>query len=434
MMHLRDGAAVSRRLRSEGIPVIWGGHMSSFIPEMILGEDAADYIVLGEGEVTFLELLPAIARGDDVARIRGIAYRDASGAVRRTPEREFADPADLPVIDWSLVDPEEYFAPRLGCKKVMYLYCSKGCPGRCAFCFNAGFHHSKCRRRPNEHVISEITQLVSKHGMDGVHFVDEMFGLNKKALHDLCERLRGLEPGIIWGCGTKLDHLNRDDLQMMYDAGCRRVYFGVESGSQEMQARMRKYINLEKIDQDFRYCREVGISSHCGIIIGLPDETVEQLRETVQLVQRLDVNLIQVCIFFPIPGSEFSNDLAENGRLTLPQTLREWQSIAPQIGLFANFSNVPTRDLQVVQSFFYWHSFFRKEFTKGIPRYDMAKNTIVISLRHILRQGFFNMVKYVFSSGKLFLTVAWYANAYPGIRKKYGLHAKKRVRNKEPLQ
>jgi len=427
MIHLRDGVAVSRQFRKEEIPVIWGGHMATSIPEMVLREDAADYVVLGEGEITFYELLRAIEGKGDTAQIKGVAYKDPSGVVRRTPEREFADLMDFPIINWSLIDPRKHFAPRVGCKKMLFLYSSKGCPGRCAFCFNEGYHRCKWRKRPNEYVISEIKELVSKHGLDGVYFADEMFGLNKKEMYDLCNRLRDLEPRIIWGCDTRLGHMNRDDLQLMYDSGCRWIYYGVESGSPEMLERIHKGIDLETIDRDIAYCREIGISSHCGIIIGLPDETEAQLRNSTRLLLRLDPNFVAAVPFLPMPGSEFWNELLDSGRLTPPQTLEEWADVVPHTGLFANFSNVPARDLRVVQSFFFWRSFFRKNTQKGASRYEFAFDTIAVSLRHIFQQGLFNMIKYVFSSGKLFLTIAWYAHAYPAIRKKYGLYAKKRA-------
>jgi len=425
MMHVHDSVAISRRLRNDGIPVIWGGHMASIEPEMILRENAADYVVIGEGEITFHELLQAIENKSGTAQVKGIAAIDETGAVRRTPERRFADLADFPVIDWSLVDPAKFFAPRFGCKRVMFLYVSKGCPGSCAFCINTGYHHSRHRQRPNEYVISEIRELTEKHGMDGVYFVDEIFGLRKTMLHDLCRRLRGLETGIHWGCETKLGLMSREDYQAMYDAGCRWIYFGIESGSPEMQKRIRKNIDLEKIEGEIQLCREIGISTNCGIILGFPDETEEQLQETVSLLLRLAPNLVQAVAFFPMPGSAYCSQLVNEGRLILPQTLREWGSFAPLTSMFINFSDVPTRDLRVIQSFFSWRSFTRRDFPKdAAKRYSFALNTIAASLRNILRQGLLKMLRYAFTSARLFLTIAWYAHAFPGIRKKYGLRAK----------
>lgn len=419
-MHIYDAVVVSRDFRKKGIPVIWGGNMASLVPEMILREGGADYVVIGEGEITFHELIQAIEEKRDPAQIKGIVYLGESGSICRTPEREFADLADFPVIDWSFIDPKKYFFPHICCKKMMNLYASKGCPGRCAFCYNKDFHRSKCRRRPNEYVISEIVELATKHGMDGVCFTDDMFGLNKIDLYDLCGRLRDLN--IVWRCSTRLGHLSREDLQLMYDAGCRWIFYGVESGSPEMLKRMHKEIDLVTVEKDFQYCREIGISATCGFVIGLPDETEEQLRDSVRLMLRLDANLHQATIFYPFPGTEFYDYLVEAGQLVPFQTLKEFGGNMLLEGLFANFSDVPTRDLHVIQCFFYWRSFFRKDFSKDAARYEFARNSIVDSVRHILQQGFFNMCRYGLSSARLFFTIAWYNFAYPGIRKKYGLY------------
>jgi len=420
MVHIDDAAAVSRRVRARGIPVVWGGHMASIVPEMVLREGCADYVAVGEGEITFYELLQAIEAKRGIEQVNGIVCLDAAGHVQRTPERAFANLVDFSVIDWSFIDPENYFASHFCCKKMIHLYGSKGCPERCAFCFNEGFHHCKYRRRPNEYVIREIQALAAEHDFDGVYFIDESFGMHKGEMYDLCDRLRALNLGIVWGCQTRLGHLTLEDLQYMYDSGLRWMFFGVESGSPEMIERIHKKIDLTKIDREFRECKEIGISATCGIIIGYPDETEEQLRQTVQLMLRLDTALFQISTFIPIPGSELYNELVENGRLAPFQTLREWSGYGAATihGVVANYSNVPTRDLHVIQGFFQWQRFFS---TNGIAKNTKAYKVVLASIRSEGKRGFLYMCRDVLVSAKIFLTVVWYTFAYPGVRKKYGL-------------
>ena len=426
MTSIRDGVTVSRQFREQGIPVIWGGFMATIAMEMVLREGAADYVVAGEGEITFHELLQAIETGRELSQIKSIAWLDASGSFCCTPEREFADLADLPVIDFSLADPRKYFSSQIGyCTKMLYLYASKGCPGRCTFCFNRGFNRSTCRQRPMEYVISEIEELAVNYGLDGVYFADEMFGADKHLMYDLCDRLQALHLQVVWGCMTRLCHFSREDFQRMYDAGCRWIYFGIESGSPEMLSRIRKGINLSKISADLRHCKEIGIYTHCGFVIGLPDETEDQLRESIKLMLRLDTNLLHVTSLLPIPGSEIYDDLVRDGRLAPARTLREWSSVIPMEGVYVNFSNVPSRDLHVIQCFFHWRSFFREYFTEDTARNKFTLAESLSTLRNRFNQDFFKMCKFVFSSAKLFFTVAWYRYAYPGIRKKYGLYARK---------
>jgi len=434
--HLGDAVAISSQLRALEVPMVWGGNMASGIPELILREGSADYVVEGEGEITFCELLEAIEAKQGIAQIKGIVYLDASGCVCHTPDREFADLADLPIIDWSFIDPNKHFASHMHCKKMMHLYYSKGCPGRCAFCANEEFHRCTYRKRPNGYVISEIKELAEKYGMDGVSFADESFGMHKGDLYDLCGRLRALNLDIVWSCQTRLGHLKREDLQCMFDSGCRRIYYGVESGSPGMLERIHKPIDLSKIDREIRDCREIGISVISGFIIGFPDETEEELRDTVRLMLRLNTNQHQVTMFLPAPGSEFYRYLVEQGRLTQFQTLRTLveSKHATTYGSFANYSNVPARDLQVIQSFFQWRRLFGRYYEKSVPKgtqknaptYATALHTVLSSLSSVWKQGFFSTCRDMLSLIKIAFSVAWFTFAFPGVRKKYGLYMKNR--------
>jgi len=418
---LADGAAVSRRIRALGIPVVWGGQMASAAPELVLREGVADYVVVGEGEITFHELLRAIEQKSDVTQIKGIVYQDETGAICRKPEREFANLADFPITDWSIIDPPNYFRSHMCCTKMFYLYCSKGCPCRCTFCSNESFHHCKYRKRPNEHVLAEIKELATKYGLNGVEFADELFGVNKRELYEFCDNLRDLHLNVAWGCSTRLNHLRREDLQYMYDSGCRWIFYGVESGSPEMLKRVRKEIDHANIDQEFRNCSEIGIAAIAGFIIGLPDETEGQLLQTVRLMQRLETNFINTLMFYPIPGSALYQELVSKKRLAPPETLRDLGAFSLFQQKSGNYSSVPKRELHVVQSYFHWKGFFGKNSAKSMKRHEFARKTIVSSLRHISKQGFFNIFRYLFSSATMFLKIAWYVFAYPGIRKKYEL-------------
>ena len=421
---IHDGIKISRWFRRRGIPVVWGGQFSSLVPDMILREGSADYVVIEEGETTFSELLRAIENKDGFAQVKGLAYLEA-GETRRTPTREFADLADMPVIDWSFIDPEKYFFPdaELGCRKVLCLYSSKGCSGRCAFCYNKEFHHSTCRKRPNEYVISEMEELATKHGMDGVFFVDDdMFGEKSQGdLRDFCERLRDLGLNVRWRCFTRATGLSREELQLMYEAGCRRFFCGVESGSPEILKRMRKRDDLAKLEGAVRDCNDAGIATTCGFVLGFPGETEEQLRETACLMKRLDSypNRLQILMHFPFPGSDTYNELVESGRLDPPKTLHEWGKYKLREDIFDNEFNVPARDMHVLQAYFGWRGVFRK--ADEHAKRETARSTLGSSLHGIFQQNFFTMIKFIFSSAKYFLTIAWYAHAYPGVLKKYGL-------------
>jgi len=429
---VHDGVKVSRWFRKKGIPVIWGGQFASLVPEMVLKEGRADYVVMEEGEITFHELLRAIETKSGLAEVEGIAYLGQSGAVCRTPAREFADLADFPAIDWSLINPAEYFFPdtETGSEKMLCLYSSKGCPGHCAFCYNRLFHHSKHRKRPSGQVLAEMKELAEQYGMDGVYFVDDdMFGGNKSDLRDFCEQLRSLGLNVVWRCFANIGRLSSEDFRLMYEAGCRKIFCGLESGSPETLKCMRKTLNIATLENDVRSCHEAGIWTECSFVLGFPGETEGQLRDTVRLLLRLEPNLtkFQILMYFPVPGTEKYIQLVEAGRLTPPRTLREWGRHGAQEDMFDNFSDVPTRDLRVVQAHFYWKMFTRKTNETGAARRKAVRRAFISLLRKISRQNFFNMFKFTLSSAKLFLTIAWYSHAYPGVRRKYGIECNEKA-------
>jgi len=424
MRSIHDGMAVSNQFREKGIPVVWGGHFSSVVPEMILGEKCADYVVFSEGEVTFHELLQAIEKGEPAAQVKGLAYLDESGAMCRTPEREFADLADFPVIDWSFIDPPKYFERFVNCSKMMYLYNAKGCPGQCAFCFNKEYNRCIYRKRPNEYVISEIAELVTQYGLNGVFFSDEMFCVKKEDLYNFCDSIRRLKLDFVWGCQVRIGHLNCEDLQYMYDSNCRWILFGVESGSPEMLKRIRKGIDFNKIDETFQNCREIGISTLGSFILGFPDETEKQIRETVHMMLRVNANLYPLNFFGALPGTELFDYIVKQGGFTFPKTLKECGDSYPAEKIVENYSKVPTRDLYVIQSFFFWLSFSRKDSINDAPPFAFALKAAADAMDHIFKHGFVHGVSSIFSSAARFLTVLWYTFAYPGIRKKYDLYKK----------
>jgi len=424
MRSIHDGIAVSHSLQGKGIPVVWGGHMASAIPELVLREGNADCVVFSEGEVIFHELLQVIEKKEAISQVKGIAYLDESGVMQRTPDREFANLADFPVIDWSFVDPPKYFDNYINCSKMMWLYNSKGCPWQCKFCFNKEYNRCTYRKRPTEYIIREIEELSTNYGMDGVYFSDEMFGANKEDLYVFCDSLRGLNRNIAWGFQTRSGYWTREDLQYMYDSGCRWLFFGVESGSPETLKRIRKGIDFKKIDQDFMNCRDIGITTISAFIIGFPDETEEQLRETTLMAMHINANIYSIHFFFAYPGTELYNYVVEKGMLDPPKTLMEWGYRSSFAEILSNYSQVPERELNVVRSFFNWLSFFRKDSINNERSFSFAIKTIADVWNLLFKHGFINGLRVLYHSAKRFLSVAWYTFAYPGVRKKYGLYKK----------
>jgi anaerobic magnesium-protoporphyrin IX monomethyl ester cyclase len=159
-----------------------------------------------------------------------------------------------------------------------------------SFCYNHCYHKHLWRSRPIEYCISEIKYLIDNYKIDGVCFVDDLFGPNAKYTRDVCEKLIQSKFDIVWGCNMQANTMTKDELLLMHKAGCRWILVGIESGSNERQKLIGKNLNLEKTKEVLKYCSEIGIFVTVSCIIGFPDETQEELKQTIKYMQELSAN------------------------------------------------------------------------------------------------------------------------------------------------
>ncbi len=400
--------------------VVWGGVIISAIPELGFKEGCVDFIVMGEGEITFCELLDTIEKGGPYDEVAGLTYMDSSG-VHFNKNREFADLSTFPTIDFSLVDPKKYFQRFFLSKKMLYLYSSKGCPAKCTFCFNAQYNRSIYRPRPPEHVVDEIEYLIKHCGMDGVSFCDEFFYPKKEDMRKMFCLFRERKLDFVWGCQTRLGVFTQEDFQQMYDAGCRWILFGIESGCKERNIKTKKRIDLDQAKDTFEICREIGITTQSAFIIGYPDETVEELKETIHLALDLNANLCPVSILSFLPGSEMFDDVVNKGLYIPPKSLREWSKITVGDDVVANLTEIPDKDLLVIHYYFQWLGFSKKDAVND-DSYGIVKKMAADAFKKIFNYGIITLLPGLFASAKQFITVIWYAKAYPNVLKKYGLY------------
>lgn len=415
----KSAIKISKIVKKHHKPVIWGGFLASALPELCFKEGCVDYIVVGEGEITFSELLNALETGAPLNTIDGLAYVDKDG-VHRNKDRAFADLKTFPKMDWSLVNPKKYLQVYFLCKKSLFQYYSKGCPAKCTFCFNPDYHKSSHRVRSTEHVVEEIEYLIKNHGVDGIYFADEYWVPEKETMHKFFSLIKEKNLDFKWGVQTRLGVLDPDDLQNMYNAGCRWILFGVESGCKDRIKEIKKGIDLDKIKDTFAVCRNIGITTQSAFIIGYPDETEDEVKQTVRLALDLNANLAPFSILYLQPRSEMLHAAVGMHNFIPPSSLREWGKIDPGEAAFMNLSKVPEKDLKVIHYAFQWRGFSAKESITN-DSYGVAKKVTADVLERMFKYGVTNVFVSAFVSAKQLFTILWYAKAYPKIRKKYGL-------------
>ncbi len=417
---VKDAIYVSKWAKKCDLTVIWGGQMPSMQTDLVLNENFVDFVSFGEGEETWKEIADCYNKGKSLNDVPGLAYRKNGETVYNSC-REFADLKDMPVSDWSLLDAPKYMQPYLGCNKMMYIYSSKGCPCRCAFCSNVNFHKSTHRKRPNEYVIEEIKYLIENHGLDGVYFSDELWCVKRADMLDFCQRIHDNDLDFHWGVQLRIGIFNEEDYQVMYDAGCRWIFFGIETGSEEMLEKIHKNINLKQTKETFKILKKIGITSIGSFIVGFPNETVDQLKDTVELINSLDANLTPIYHFTPLPGTELYDQLIEQQRYQQAEKLEDIIKIVATESVGVNFSNVPTIDLRVIRSWYHWKGFTNKSAYSSGKSFEFAKQTIENGLHAISLKGPICFLVNGFTALKEFLYVLWFSHAYPKILKKYNL-------------
>lgn len=268
--------------------IIFGGpHVSVLIEETLSDNDVIDIIVRGEGEFTMLELARYFLRDEgSLDDINGIAYR-SNGRLSHTARRPLLKNLDvLPFPDRDIHDLDGLLNPRqmLDAKKVFIT--SRGCPGSCKFCAAAALAGGKYRMRSVDNIAEEIEDFKRKYGpLNYVFLGDDTVSADVSRLLKLCNLLK--KEGVLWSGESRVDAMTKDLALALKESGCVGLQFGVESGSQSLLDGMGKNITLEQILQAVKWCVEAKIAVMCSMMIGLPEDTEESIKQTVEFGEML---------------------------------------------------------------------------------------------------------------------------------------------------
>lgn len=421
---LKDAVKVSKAVKKLDKLVVWGGQMPTMQTELCFDCEDIDYIAMGEGEITWLEFVRKIENHESPDNIDGIAYKK-DGEIVYTKCREFADLKDLPLIDWTIVNPQVYYQKYIY-NDLLYLFSSKGCPFNCAFCGNLGYHRCTHRRRPTDMTLDEIENLIKNYSLKAVYFTDELWCANKEEAYEFCHKVKERGLKFFWGCDSRADQYTKEDLQLMYDAGCRWLLFGGESGSELMLNKINKGIKSSGVEEVVKNCKEIGIAAIVTLVVGLPGETEEEVKETIALGMRLLTKFVLVFHYFPTPGSNMEKGLVEQGLYKPPTKIKEIGNAVPMETLENNFSKIPSKDLRVIRCFFLWVAFTQKgSFDQNKDgAFAFAKEAISDFFNVITKKGIKFFFTGIFQAAKEFIYIFWHVIAFPGVRKKYGLYVK----------
>ena len=303
------------------IVTLAGGPHPSALPKRTLEEfPNFDLVVVGEGELTLLEVCRAVQNHKGWQGIKGVAYRTDSGVKQEERRPLIGNLDDLPFPRRDLMNLEFYrnghisrgISNRL---KNTEIYTSRGCPIGCFFCAIRTTMGLRLRMRSVENVLAEAEECLKKYNFDHLAIADDSFTYNQERTVKICEGFQKL--GVkSWHCeGTRVDIVSPQLLKLMAKSGCKKVVFGVESGSPRILELIGKRITIEQVKNAFKWAREAGIRYIEGdyIIGSHPSETIEDLQKSLDLIKETKPDLISVTTIVPYPGTPAYDFMKEKG-------------------------------------------------------------------------------------------------------------------------
>ena len=305
------------------VPVVLGGPYASSDRELAGADKNIDIIVFGEGEITLNKILNALENGESFESVPGIQFR-ANGKVVSTGPGEVAEnPDDLPFPAWDLIDLEEYFRPSAGKRRLtnpiqmrergMSVFSSRGCPYQCTYCHN--IFGKKLRKRSAENVIEELKWLKRDFRVGEIEFIDDVFNLDRdraKAIMDMMV-YNDLDLKFSYPNGLRADQMDEELVLKMKKAGCYRINYAVESGSDRIQKKMKKRLNLPRAKEIIDFTAEQGISVGGFFMLGFPDETEAEMQMTIDFALKSKFHTASFFILTPFPGTEMYDEALEAG-------------------------------------------------------------------------------------------------------------------------
>jgi magnesium-protoporphyrin IX monomethyl ester (oxidative) cyclase len=305
--------------------VVAGGGHPTFLSELCMEDAPIDFIIRGEGEESFVDLLNRIRKGRALDGVDGLVYRDGD-SIRTNPKVNLIEDLDsiaFPAHD--LLDPKRYFKIALPMGYTMMsprsvpVVTSRGCPCLCTFCSSTHLWGKRYRARSAANVLRELDWLVDKFGIEEIKVQDDNLTVNKKRAMEIFQGMIERPYRLRWNTpnGIAVWTLDREMLTAMKDSGCYEITLAIESGNQKvLKDLIRKPLKLDKVREINRAARELGIFRVAYFIIGLPGETKEQIMDTIKFARELRLDLSAIFIFNALPGSELFEECLRRGYIT----------------------------------------------------------------------------------------------------------------------
>jgi len=309
------------------VKIVWGGVHSSLLPLQTLRSKYVDIVCIGEGELTFPELVEALKTKKDLDKIKGIGYKKGKRSIL-TGRREFADMNSFPEPSYDLVDIKKYLRCYRG-EKYFFLETSRGCVFNCGYCYNRSFNFSRFRCQSSSKIIERIKYLSERFKIENFRVIDDNFFLNPGS-YQVLDALKDFK-FIIEGADIRVCYPSKKRLFSILERGAKTdLFFGVESGSPKIQKLINKNLDPTIVRKFNKEIARFPICVRYNFMCGFPGETLNDLRLSIKLALKLikdnpHAMITPFNIFVPYPGTPLF-EVARNHGWLPPSSLEGWSS------------------------------------------------------------------------------------------------------------
>lgn len=299
--------------------IVVGGWHASYVPDSLLANQEIDYVVMGEGERAMTQLVTCITNGNEpvAMTIPGVACRRQDKNIINPPKFiENMDEIPYPARHLLQLELYDRTIEYLNAKPADVMSISRGCVFNCGFCETKKLWGNIYRAFSPQRVIGEIKDLRSKYDTKGIYFINDNFTLRKKETIELCNQMVKEKLDLEWVCDTRVDIVSQEVLESMSKAGCKTIFFGVESGSQQILRQIGRNVTLEQIENAFKLCHKNGIQTACSFMLGMPGETLKDMETSLKFAKKIDPDFCQFNIFIANPDSKMYQEVLDSKNYT----------------------------------------------------------------------------------------------------------------------
>ncbi len=285
-----------------GIKVAVGGSHVNIYPNETIKLEEVDYVVLGEAEFLFTEMVDNIDKPEKLKQTKGLLFKENGKVIYTGPVGLIEDLDSLPFPARHLTPYKKYSSVLSTRNLVTTMISSRGCPYKCLFC-DRPISQKGFRARSAKNVVDEMEKCYEM-GIDEFLLYDDTFTIDRQRAIDICNEIMARKLDIGWDIRARVNTVDMELLMRLSKAGCERIHYGVESGNQEILNILRKGITLEQVESAFRMTKNAGIEILAYFMIGSPRETRETIMQSINFAKKLNPDFVHFSVTTPFPATD----------------------------------------------------------------------------------------------------------------------------------